>query len=99
MAQYILGGAVVMFSVVPLAAIGAVVALYMTGTYFSISAGVGLIALFGLAVKNGILLVSFVNELRHEGYSIQDAVYNGSLTRMRPVLMTALVASRFGEEI
>lgn len=88
-----LGGAVVMFSVVPLAAIGAVVALYMTGTYFSISAGVGLIALFGLAVKNGILLVSFVNELRHEGYSIQDAVYNGSLTRMRPVLMTATIAA------
>lgn len=88
-----LGGAVIMFSVVPLAAIGAVIALNLTGTYFSISAGVGLIALFGLAVKNGILLVSFVNELRHDGLSIQEAVYQGSLTRMRPVLMTATIAA------
>jgi cobalt-zinc-cadmium resistance protein CzcA len=88
-----LGGAVIMFSVVPLAAIGAALALNLTGTYFSISAGVGLIALFGLAVKNGILLVSFVNELRHEGLSVQDAVYRGSLTRMRPVLMTATIAA------
>lgn len=88
-----LGGAIVMFSVVPLAAIGAVLALYCTGTYFSISAGVGLIALFGLAVKNGILLVSFVNEMRHEGYPIEEAIYQGSLTRMRPVLMTATIAA------
>lgn len=88
-----LGGAIVMFSVVPLAAIGAVLALYLTKTYFSISAGVGLIALFGLAVKNGILLVSFVNEMRHEGYSVEEAVYEGSLTRMRPVLMTATIAA------
>ncbi|MDQ5936157.1 MAG: heavy metal efflux system protein [Cyanobacteriota bacterium erpe_2018_sw_21hr_WHONDRS-SW48-000092_B_bin.40] len=88
-----LGGAVIMFSVVPLAAIGAVAALNLTGTYFSISAGVGLIALFGLAVKNGILLVSFVNELRHDGMSVKDAVYTGSITRMRPVLMTATIAA------
>ncbi len=88
-----LGGAVIMFSVIPLAAIGAVLGLFLTGTYFSISAGVGLIALFGLAVKNGILLVSFVNELRHEGLSIQDAVFEGSCTRMRPVLMTATIAA------
>lgn len=88
-----LGGAIIMFSVVPLAAIGAVLALNVTGTYFSISAGVGLIALFGLAVKNGILLVSFVNELRHEGLTVRDAVYQGSLTRMRPVLMTAVIAA------
>lgn len=88
-----LGGAVIMFSVVPLAAIGAVAALDVTNTYFSISAGVGLIALFGLAVKNGILLVSFVNELRHEGLSVQEAVLQGSLTRMRPVLMTATIAA------
>ncbi|MBS2006467.1 MAG: efflux RND transporter permease subunit [Cyanobacteria bacterium SZAS TMP-1] len=88
-----LGGAVIMFSVVPLAAIGAVFALNLTGTYFSISAGVGLIALFGLAVKNGILLVSFVNELRHDGLSVREAVFTGSLTRMRPVLMTATIAA------
>lgn len=88
-----LRGAVIMFSVVPLAAIGAVCALLLTKTYFSIAAGVGLIALFGLAVKNAILLVSFVNELRHEGYSVYDSVFNGSLTRMRPVLMTAVIAA------
>ncbi|MCA9801003.1 MAG: efflux RND transporter permease subunit, partial [Cyanobacteria bacterium HKST-UBA02] len=86
-------GALVMFSVVPLASIGAFAALYITGTYFSIAAGVGLIALFGVAVQNGILMVFFINELRHEGMSIREAAYNGALTRMRPVLMTATVAS------
>jgi cobalt-zinc-cadmium resistance protein CzcA len=86
-------GAMVMFSVVPLAAIGAILAMYLTGTYFSISAGVGFIALFGLAVKNGILLVSFVNELRQEGLPIEEAVYKGALIRMRPVLMTAVIAA------
>lgn len=86
-------GALVMFSVVPLATIGAILALYFTRTYFSISAGVGFIALFGLAVKNGILLVSFVNELRHEGMQIKEAVYEGAITRMRPVLMTATIAA------
>jgi cobalt-zinc-cadmium resistance protein CzcA len=88
-----LGGAIVMFSVVPLAAIGAVLALFCTKTYFSISAGVGLIALFGLAVKNGILLVSFVDELRHEGMPVSEAVFKGSLTRLRAVLMTATIAA------
>ncbi|PZM85267.1 MAG: hypothetical protein DKT66_03535 [Candidatus Melainabacteria bacterium] len=86
-------GAMVMFSVVPLAAIGAILAMYLTGTYFSISAGVGFIALFGLAVKNGILLVSFVNELRQEGLAIEEAVYKGALIRLRPVLMTAVIAA------
>lgn len=86
-------GAIVMFSVVPLASIGAVAALHLTHTYFSISAGVGLIALFGIAVMNGILLVSFVNELRREGLPIAEAVYKGALIRMRPVLMTASIAA------
>lgn len=86
-------GAIVMFSVVPLASIGAVAALHLTHTYFSISAGVGFIALFGIAVMNGILLVSFVNELRREGMPMAEAVYHGALTRMRPVLMTASIAA------
>ncbi|MCC7528791.1 MAG: efflux RND transporter permease subunit [Candidatus Melainabacteria bacterium] len=86
-------GATVMFSVVPLASIGAVLAMYMTNTYMSISAGVGFIALFGLAVKNGILLVSFVNELRQEGLPIEEAVYKGAMIRLRPVLMTAVIAA------
>lgn len=86
-------GAIIMFSVVPLAAIGAIAALKLTGTYFSISAGVGFIALFGLAVKNGILLVTFVNELRQTGKKVPEAVYEGALIRLRPVLMTAVIAA------
>jgi len=86
-------GAMVMFSVIPLASIGAVLAMYFTGTYFSISAGVGFIALFGLAVNNSILLVSFVNELRREGLPIEEAVFQGALIRLRPVLMTAVIAA------
>lgn len=88
-----ISGALIMFAVVPLAAIGAILALNLTGTYFSISAGVGMIALFGLAVKNGILLVSFVNELRYNDRDVWEAVYEGSLTRMRPVIMTATIAA------
>ncbi|HEY9786900.1 MAG TPA: CusA/CzcA family heavy metal efflux RND transporter [Candidatus Obscuribacterales bacterium] len=88
-----LRGAMIMFSVVPLAAIGAILALRLTGTYFSISAGVGFIALFGLAVKNGILMVSFVNELRLEGRPLKRAIHEGALIRLRPVLMTAVIAA------
>lgn len=88
-----LKGALVMFSVVPLACIGAVFALYLTHTYFSISAGVGFICLFGLAVRNSILLVSFINEMRQEGAPMYRAVYEGALIRMRPVLMTATIAA------
>lgn len=88
-----LRGAIVMFSVVPLASIGAILSLKLTGIYFSIAAGVGIIALFGVAVQNGILLVFSVNELRHDGLSIEEAVFKGALTRMRPVLMTASIAA------
>ncbi|MCZ6768615.1 MAG: efflux RND transporter permease subunit, partial [Acidobacteria bacterium] len=59
----------------------------------SISAGVGFIALFGVAVLNGVVLVSYINQLRLEGASVEEAVYQGALVRLRPVLMTALVAS------
>jgi cobalt-zinc-cadmium resistance protein CzcA len=60
---------------------------------FSISAGVGFIALFGVAVLNGVVMVSYINKLREDGRSISDAVREGAETRLRPVLMTALVAS------
>jgi cobalt-zinc-cadmium resistance protein CzcA len=60
---------------------------------FSISAGVGFIALSGVAVLNGVVMVSYINRLREEGKSVAQAVYEGALTRLRPVLMTALVAS------
>jgi heavy metal efflux system protein len=78
---------------VPLAALGGVSALLLTGTYFSISAAVGFIALSGVAVQNGVILISYVNQLRQtEGMSVPEAAYKGALDRMRPVLMTATVA-------
>ena len=78
---------------VPLAALGGVSALLLTGTYFSISAAVGFIALSGVAVQNGVILISYVNQLRNsEGMSVADAAFKGALDRMRPVLMTATVA-------
>jgi cobalt-zinc-cadmium resistance protein CzcA len=78
---------------VPLAALGAVSALFITHTYFSISAAVGFIALSGVAVQNGVILIAHVNHLRKsEDLSVFDAAYRGALDRMRPVLMTATVA-------
>jgi cobalt-zinc-cadmium resistance protein CzcA len=85
--------ALLVFSGVPLAATGGVFSLWLREMPFSISAGVGFIALSGVAVLNGVMLVSYINQLRAEGQSVRDAVINGALTRLRPVLMTALVAS------
>jgi cobalt-zinc-cadmium resistance protein CzcA len=70
-----------------------VFALVLRGLPFSISAGVGFIALSGVAVLNGVVLITYFNQLREEGRSVLDAVREGALTRLRPVLMTALVAS------
>ncbi|MEO5617605.1 MAG: CusA/CzcA family heavy metal efflux RND transporter [Candidatus Eisenbacteria bacterium] len=85
--------ALLVFTGVPLALTGGVVALLVRGLPFSISAGVGFIALSGVAVLNGLVMVSFINALRDRGVPIDEAVREGSLTRLRPVLMTALVAS------
>jgi heavy metal efflux system protein len=81
------------FSGVPLALTGGVLALWLRDIPLSISAGVGFIALSGIAVLNGIVLVSFIRNLVHEGRPLDDAIVTGALTRLRPVLMTALVAS------
>jgi hypothetical protein len=78
---------------VPLALTGGVAALWLRNIPFSISAGVGFIALSGVAVLNGVVMISFINKLRSDGKSLDDAITEGSLTRLRPVLMTALVAS------
>ncbi len=78
---------------IPLAVTGGIFSLALRGLPFSISAAVGFIALSGVAVLNGIVLISFFNQLRSEVKSLRDAVIGGSLTRLRPVLMTALVAS------
>jgi cobalt-zinc-cadmium resistance protein CzcA len=85
--------AAIVFSGVPLAWTGGIASLLLRGIPLSISAGVGFIALSGVAVLNGVVMISFVNELRREGRSIDAAVREGALTRLRPVLMTALVAS------
>jgi cobalt-zinc-cadmium resistance protein CzcA len=85
--------AALVFTGIPLAAVGGVFALLLRGMPFSISAGVGFIALFGVAVLNGLVMVSYINELRQHGRPLLDAVREGAMTRLRPVLMTALVAS------
>lgn len=82
------------FTGVPLAVTGGVLALWMRGLPFSISAGVGFIALSGVAVLNGVVMVSAINRLRAEfGLSVVEAVLQGAMERLRPVLMTALVAA------
>ncbi|MGH7176090.1 MAG: efflux RND transporter permease subunit, partial [Tepidisphaeraceae bacterium] len=85
--------AVMVFSGVPLALTGGILALWLRGMPFSITAAVGFIALSGVAVLNGLVMVSFINQLRAEGKTLDEAIVTGSLTRLRPVLMTALVAS------
>ena len=85
--------AALVFVCVPLAVTGGVVALWLRGMPFSITAAVGFIALSGIAVLNGIMILTFINQLRAEGRSLREAVLEGSLTRLRPKLMTALVAS------
>ncbi len=85
--------AAVIFSGVPLALTGGVLALLLRGIPFSISAAVGLIALSGIAVLNGLVLVSFIGDLRRRGRDLEDAIVEGALTRVRPVMMTALVAA------
>ena len=83
----------IVFSGVPLALTGGVVALALRGIPLSISAGVGFIALSGVAVLNGLVMIAFIRRLREEGACVADAVFEGALVRLRPVLMTALVAS------
>ena len=85
--------ALLVYSGIPLAVTGGVFALWLRGLPFSISAGIGFIALSGVAVLNGMMLVSYFNQLREQGSSVRDATIEGALTRLRPVLMTALVAS------
>ncbi len=85
--------AAIVFSGVPLALTGGVVALALRGIPMSISAGVGFIALSGVAVLNGVVMLSFIRDLRERGMALDAAIREGALTRLRPVMMTALVAS------
>ncbi len=81
------------FTGIPLALTGGILFLWLRGIPLSISAGIGFIALSGVAVLNGLVMVSMIKSLRAEGKRLADAVFEGSVTRLRPVLMTALVAS------
>ncbi|MFM2121282.1 MAG: hypothetical protein RL722_2750, partial [Pseudomonadota bacterium] len=81
------------FTGIPFALTGGVLALWLRDIPLSISAAVGFIALSGVAVLNGLVMLSFIRSLREEGLALEDAIHEGALTRLRPVLMTALVAS------
>jgi cobalt-zinc-cadmium resistance protein CzcA len=81
------------FTGIPFALTGGIVALWLRGIPLSISAGIGFIALSGVAVLNGLVMISFIKHLREEGMPLMQAIHEGALTRLRPVLMTALVAS------
>jgi len=85
--------ALLVFSAVPLGLTGGIIGLWLRDMPFSISAAVGFIALSGVAVLNGLVMVSFINQLRREGLARDAAILRGCLTRLRPVLMTAMVAS------
>ena len=76
-----------------LAPIGGLLALLITGTHFSVSTGVGLLALFGVSVQTGVIMIEYINQLRGRGYSVQEAVLLGATRRLRPIMMTMLVAS------
>ncbi len=93
---FLLFGSVKMASliilVLPFASLGGVIALFVTGEYLSVPASVGFIALWGIAVLNGVVLVSYIRNLRQEGLSVAEAVVTGATQRFRPVMMTATVA-------
>src|SRR5437764_2651526 len=85
--------ALLVYTGIPLAVTVGVLSLWLRGMPFSITAGIGFIALSGVAVLNGLVMISYFNQLREQGHSVREAMIEGSLTRLRPVLMTALVAS------
>jgi cobalt-zinc-cadmium resistance protein CzcA len=87
------GQALLIMINVPLAMIGGIVALFATGTYLSVPGSIGFIALFGVAVLNGVVLVSAINRNVANGMAVQDAIEAGALSRLRPVLMTASIAA------
>jgi cobalt-zinc-cadmium resistance protein CzcA len=79
--------------VVAMAPIGGLLALLITGTYFSVSTGIGFLALFGVSVQTGVIMLEYINQLRARGHSIVDAAVEGAVLRLRPIMMTMLVAT------
>jgi heavy metal efflux system protein len=84
--------ALVMVTVV-LAPIGGLLALYFSGTHFSVSSGIGMLALFGVSVQTGVIMIEYINQLRARGHSIEDSAVEGGVLRLRPIMMTMLVAT------
>jgi cobalt-zinc-cadmium resistance protein CzcA len=78
---------------VAVARVGGLLALYITGTHFSVSSGVGFLALFGVSVQTGVIMVDYINQLRARGLSIESATIEGATRRLRPIMMTMLVAT------
>jgi cobalt-zinc-cadmium resistance protein CzcA len=85
--------ALLILSVVPLATLGGLISLHITGQNLNVASGVGFIALFGVAVQNGIIMVSNLNRMRKSGFELHEAIMKGATERLRPVLMTATVAT------
>jgi cobalt-zinc-cadmium resistance protein CzcA len=78
---------------VAMAPIGGLLALLLTGTHFSVSSGVGFLALFGVSVQTGVIMLEYINQLRARGHTVEDAAIDGAVLRLRPIMMTMLVAT------
>jgi cobalt-zinc-cadmium resistance protein CzcA len=85
--------ALLMLANIAMAPLGGLIALLVTGTHFSVSSGVGFLALFGVSVQTGVILLEYINQLRARGHSVVDAAVEGAILRLRPILMTTLVAT------
>jgi heavy metal efflux system protein len=85
--------AVLILANVAMAPIGGLLALLLTGTHFSVSSGVGFLALFGVSVQTGVIMLEYINQLRARGHTIEDAAADGAVLRLRPIMMTMLVAT------
>jgi cobalt-zinc-cadmium resistance protein CzcA len=85
--------ALLILAVVAMARVGGVLALLVTGTHFSVSSGIGFLALFGVSVQTGVIMLEYINQLRARGYTVVEAAIEGAVLRLRPIMMTMLVAT------
>jgi heavy metal efflux system protein len=85
--------ALLILAVVTMAPLGGLLALLLTGTHFSVSSGIGFLALFGVSVQTGVIMLEYINQLRARGYTIVEAAIEGAVLRLRPIMMTMLVAT------
>jgi cobalt-zinc-cadmium resistance protein CzcA len=85
--------ALLILTVVAMVPLGGLLALLLTGTHFSVSSGIGFLALFGVSVQTGVIMLEYINQLRARGYTAEDAAVEGAVLRLRPIMMTMLVAT------